>query len=161
MIRRAPREQNFTVLPNAALDDERLSFRARGVLAHILSKPDHWHTNARQLAAHAPEGRYAINAAMRELKEVGYAKLETTRSPDGLFVKEWLIADEPCWSPATTVQLSDPRSPDPRSVDRLVSTEEQELNRTTGDETGNQPTREDQLAHLRAVKQELRHVGGT
>ncbi|RIK03508.1 MAG: replication protein, partial [Acidobacteria bacterium] len=42
-IRRGPRlADNFTILSNAAINDGRLSFRARGVLMWLLSKPADW-----------------------------------------------------------------------------------------------------------------------
>ncbi|PQP24184.1 helix-turn-helix domain-containing protein [Rhodococcus opacus] len=76
-VRRGPRKQrDFTILDNAALCDERLSFRARGVLAFILSKPDGWRTNSESLARVAKEGRDAIRSALRELKEAGYIVYE-------------------------------------------------------------------------------------
>lgn len=161
MIRRAPRERDFTVLPNAALEDERLSYRARGVLAYILSKPDHWKTNSEQLAHGGREGRDAIRTALGELQTAGYAMLVKDRKPDGTFLKEWVIADSPTdWKSASKAWKPDVGSPDVGDLGPLVSTEEQELNRKAGVSDGNQPTTEDQLANLRAVKNELRHVGG-
>jgi hypothetical protein len=51
MIVRTPRiERDFTVLPNRALRDPYLSYRARGVLAYVLSMPDNWRTSAETLA---------------------------------------------------------------------------------------------------------------
>lgn len=79
-VRRGPRKQeHFTILDNAALNDERLSFRARGVLAYILSKPADWRTTSACLARVAKEGRDAIRAALNELKDAGYVVYEKIR----------------------------------------------------------------------------------
>ncbi|MDF3309728.1 replication protein [Rhodococcus sp. T2V] len=79
-VRRGPRKQDhFTILDNAALNDERLSFRARGVLAYILSKPADWRTTSASLARVAKEGRDAIRAAINELKDAGYIVYEKIR----------------------------------------------------------------------------------
>ena len=79
-VRRGPRKQDhFTILDNAALNDDRLSFRARGVLAYILSKPADWRTTSVALARVAKEGRDAIRAALNELKEAGYVVYEKIR----------------------------------------------------------------------------------
>ncbi|MHA4848744.1 helix-turn-helix domain-containing protein [Rhodococcus sp. MSC1_016] len=81
-VRRGPRKaDHFTILDNAALGDERLSFRARGVLAFILSKPADWRTSAESLARAAKEGRDAIRTALRELKDAGYIVYEKIQDP--------------------------------------------------------------------------------
>lgn len=80
-IQRGPRRaDNFTILSNAVLNDARLSFRARGVLMWLLSKPADWRTRSESIAAQSPkEGREAIRTAMRELEEYGYLVREKVR----------------------------------------------------------------------------------
>ncbi|RKT09464.1 hypothetical protein BX285_6559 [Streptomyces sp. 1114.5] len=39
-IHRSVSERDFAVLPNAVLQNRRLSFTARGLLADLLSRPD-------------------------------------------------------------------------------------------------------------------------
>jgi len=73
-LRKHRHDRNFTVLDNPLLDDERLSLRARGLLALLLSKPDDYPVNATNIAQRTKEGRDAIEAAIRELIEVGYAR---------------------------------------------------------------------------------------
>ena len=59
-IRRGQRaSDNFAQIANACLQDERLSFRARGVLASMLSRPPGWTTSAER-------------SALRELEKFGY-----------------------------------------------------------------------------------------
>lgn len=70
-IRVASRSR-YTVISNAAINDARLSFRARGVLVWLLAKPDDWTTSAEALASQATEGRDAVRSAMRELANAGY-----------------------------------------------------------------------------------------
>lgn len=86
-IRRGPRRtSNFTTLSNAVINDSRLSFRARGVLMWLLSKPADWRTLSVSIAAQSPrEGRDSIRTAMRELEEFGYLTRERVRDTGGRF----------------------------------------------------------------------------
>lgn len=72
-IRRGQRaSDNFAQISNQALQDERLTYRARGILASLLSRPPGWTTSAERIAAAGGEGRDAVKVAMRELEKFGY-----------------------------------------------------------------------------------------
>ncbi|MGF0173145.1 hypothetical protein ACQF36_22380 [Streptomyces sp. Marseille-Q5077] len=73
----------FTVLPTATLEDSRLSFRARGILAFLIAKPDSWRVRAESIAAAGKEGVEAVKTALRELKDHGYYRVVTERLKDG------------------------------------------------------------------------------
>jgi hypothetical protein len=73
----------FARLDNAFLQDGRLSFRARGVLAYVLSQPDDWSHSAERLAVATTEGEKAIVSALSELEEFGYSWLEKHRGNRG------------------------------------------------------------------------------
>lgn len=96
MIRRSRRPtEHFTILRNDVLRDTRLSFRARGLLAAILSRPDNWTIRSNQLCLEGKEGRDAIRSALSELAEYGYLHVEKVRMPDGTFATEQVIFDYP------------------------------------------------------------------
>lgn len=84
-IRRGPRlADNFTVLSNSVINDDRLSFRARAVLIWLLSKPADWCIRSEAIAAQSPaEGREAIRTAMRELASLGYLVREKIQDERG------------------------------------------------------------------------------
>lgn len=74
----------YVVLPNAAATDKRLSFRARGLLAYMLSRPPSWRFNAERLARETDgEGREAVRTAMRELSTAGYYRCTRVQTPAG------------------------------------------------------------------------------
>ena len=83
-IRRGPRRTDqFTILSNDVVNDSRLSFRARGVLIWLLSKPADWRTRSESIAAQSnKDGRDSIRSAMRELAALGYLVREKSQDPE-------------------------------------------------------------------------------
>ena len=80
-IVRGPRAaDNFTTISNAALRDERLSWKARGLLAYLLSMATGWETSVRRLATVAPDGKSAVETALAELEACGYLERVQTRA---------------------------------------------------------------------------------
>lgn len=79
-IRRGPRRSdNFSIIYNDVINDVRLSFRARGVLIWLLSKPADWSARSQAIADQSPDGRESVRTAMRELQRVGYLVIEKVR----------------------------------------------------------------------------------
>ena len=83
MIERAPRSRSFTVLDNQVLNDPALSWGAKGLLAFILSKPDHWRTDRDHLARQGPDGEKTVRGLLRELEAAGYLTRQRHRDPRG------------------------------------------------------------------------------
>lgn len=100
-VRRGPRlAANFTILSNDIIADERLSFRARGVLIWLLSKPDDWRTRADSIAAQSSkEGRDAIRSALRELADLGYLVREKIQNELGQWITIQTIYERPVTDP--------------------------------------------------------------
>ncbi|MFJ3790437.1 hypothetical protein [Kitasatospora sp. NPDC090091] len=94
-IHRSAHARNFTVLPNVLLQDRRLSFTARGLLADLLSRPDGWREDGRQMADTSPHGRGAVRRTLRELTDAGYYRVERVRMPDGTLRSEAHVYDTP------------------------------------------------------------------
>lgn len=85
---------NFTTLPNAALRDPELSYRAVGILAHILSLKDGSPVSAESLAAAHREGRDAVASALRELTAGGYYRATRQQAARGRWQTIIEVADE-------------------------------------------------------------------
>lgn len=95
-IVRSPRpESGWTVLSNDVIRDSALSYRARGVLASILSRPDNWRTTAEALTREGREGREAIRTALTELESAGYLRRERVRHADGTIRTVTTVYDRP------------------------------------------------------------------
>jgi len=85
IIRIRKRETPYVIMDKTGLEDPRLSFRAKGLLAYLLSRPDNWTPNRDQLASVSREGVAAVRAAMTELQEAGYFERKRERRDDGTF----------------------------------------------------------------------------
>jgi hypothetical protein len=85
-IERSERRYRFTDVDNVTVEDERLSFKALGLLTYILSKPDHWITHRDQLANSHADGEHAVASALRELEHHGYIERHRERGEGGRFV---------------------------------------------------------------------------
>jgi len=85
----------FTVLPNDAIRNPALSFRAVGVLAHLLSLPDGAKVDSATLAGAHREGRDAVRAAYKELEAHGYYRRHILRLPDGTLRTEVVVSSTP------------------------------------------------------------------
>jgi hypothetical protein len=95
-IIRSPRlESNFSVISNSVIRDNRLSYRARGVLLEILSRPDNWRVSGDSLARSGKEGRDAILTALKELRDCGYIRTVVERLPNGTFETKNFVFDTP------------------------------------------------------------------
>ncbi|MDH6141498.1 hypothetical protein P3T35_003517 [Kitasatospora sp. GP30] len=94
-IHRSEQLRRFTVLPNGLLQDRRLSFTARGLLVDLLSRPDGWREDGRQMADSSPQGRGAVQRALKELAAAGYYRVERVRRADGTIRSEAHVFDRP------------------------------------------------------------------
>lgn len=87
MIYRVVKKQNFVVLDKAFLNDGQLSWKAKGLLAYMLSLPDDWHFRLADLATRSKCGREATASILAELIEAGYLQKVQKRAKDGKFGK--------------------------------------------------------------------------
>lgn len=80
-IVRGPRAaDHFTIISNGALRDERLTWKARGLLAYLLSMDTGWITSVRRLAEVGPDGTTAVESALKELEAFGYLERHQSRA---------------------------------------------------------------------------------
>ena len=89
VIRVRKRPNNFVMLDKTFLEDDRLSFKAKGILAYLLSKPDNWKVIVGNLVKFSKDGKSAVYAGLKELKECGYYVKTPIRNEDGTRISRW------------------------------------------------------------------------
>lgn len=67
-----PIKSSFVQVPNRWARDERLSHKARGILAELMTHTVGWEVSIESIARQGPEGRDAISSGVRELEALGY-----------------------------------------------------------------------------------------
>lgn len=88
--------ENFSILSNAMLRDTRLTFKARGLLAYMLSHAGRWNMTVKSVATINGVGQDQVRSALSELEALGYARRERARNDDGtLGGVDWFISDAP------------------------------------------------------------------
>lgn len=104
IVRTHRKKRNFSTLDNSAPNDIALSYRAKGILWYLLTKPEDWTVRMTDIVKHSPkEGRDAVKSAFKELEDHGYAIRKKVKNEKGHFdwetnifetkedAKEWAI----------------------------------------------------------------------
>ena len=96
-IRRSPKNKDnpFVMIDRRLLDDTRLTLRAKGLMAYILSRPDNWEVNVQHLIRQAKDGRDAHYAVLRELISLGYCERIITRVDGKISSVDYEIIENP------------------------------------------------------------------
>lgn len=85
----------FTIISNSWLRDSRLSMRAKGLLAYILTHTSGHRLTTEQMVAESTDGRDAIRAGLNELQLAGYLIRQQHRGDGGKIVSVDFILQEP------------------------------------------------------------------
>lgn len=101
MIIRNKRPERYAIIPNDAVQNHALSFKARGILAYLLSQPDHWTISSNALAGMAAQdGREAIRTGLVELEQAGYLVRRRVQDPNtGRWGWHQVLYDRPVRNP--------------------------------------------------------------
>jgi hypothetical protein len=100
-------DDNFVIVPRPTIRDDRLSFRARGLLTFLLDLPEGWDIRASWLAKQGKEGEEAVYTALRELRTFGYYRVELRKGEGGRWISGTAIRKRPSplWAAQYAVEL--------------------------------------------------------
>jgi hypothetical protein len=110
LIIRSEHRDRFVVISKVPLEDTRLSWKARGLHAYLLSKPDGWVVVISHLVSQSPDGKTAVVSALNELERYGYISRGRTDRVSGKFSTSYTqVFEEPRKSPDETECENQPR----------------------------------------------------
>ena len=75
------KKENFTTIHNNLILDESISWKAKGILIYMLSKPAGWKYKSSEIAKNATDGRDSVRNGLKELVENGY--ISRQKNSDG------------------------------------------------------------------------------
>lgn len=95
IIRSNP-ETGFTKISNALLQDKRISYETRGLLAELLSRPDDWEITVLSIVKSGPAGRDKVYRMIKEAEKFGHLGVRRDRRDDGTLLKQrYMVSDDP------------------------------------------------------------------
>jgi hypothetical protein len=138
-IRRAARRHRFVIIDQAAVEDARLSWAARGLLAYLLSRPDDWRVLINDLKKRGNLGRDGIYTLLRELRCAGYVRFKRNRDAQGRMRGGTYIVSEVPHADWPEVDGPNPDAPHSMNPGALPNTEEKSRPTTTTKPTNTRP----------------------
>lgn len=94
-IVRVIKSKDYTTICNRIFKDRRLSLKAKGLLAMLLSLSDHWELSIKGLEVILKEGRTSIRSTMNELIENGYVERQQIRENNKFIGVDYIVFELP------------------------------------------------------------------
>jgi Mn-dependent DtxR family transcriptional regulator len=88
-------KNRYGTVPNALLNSDQISFKAKGIYAYIQSKPDDWDFSVERISSQVKEGKPSIAAALKELENAGYLSRIRYQAEFGYWVSEYVLHEFP------------------------------------------------------------------
>lgn len=92
---RVEKNKNYSVINNEFLKRDDLSWKAKGILAYVLSLPNDWIINIDEVMNHATEGKAAFRSGWNELVEAGYIERNPIREKQRIKYWETIVKEKP------------------------------------------------------------------
>lgn len=74
---------NFVTVHKNFIHDNKISWKAKGILLYLLSRPDDWQVYETELVKHTSDGLSSLKSGIKELEEIGYIRRTRKRDDKG------------------------------------------------------------------------------
>ncbi len=103
-------DDHFTQIPNSWLRDDRLTFKARGLLGLVMSHSTGWTLSINSIAEQNLEGKDAIRSAIAELQKFGYLSRDQLNE-FGRFGEAMWVTHDPSENPTSENPMTENPTP--------------------------------------------------
>lgn len=87
---------NFVTVHKSFIHDDNLSWKAKGILLYLLSRPDDWQVYETELNKHSSDGRDSLRTGIKELEQAGYIHRTRKRNEKGQLKEyEYQVFEQP------------------------------------------------------------------
>ncbi|QDH23494.1 DnaD domain protein [Saccharibacillus brassicae] len=98
-IYRITKQENYVVMDRRFLHNNKLSLKAKGLLAYVLTLPDDWKFHIEELAKHSTDGEKGLRSGWKELIENGYVNRVPIREGQRIAYWETQVFEHPSLNP--------------------------------------------------------------
>ena len=112
------RKREYAIISKSFLQDNKLSLKAKGLLAFMMSVPPDWDYSLAGLAACNKDGLVSVRSALQELEDNFYVKLTKVRNEKGQIVDmQYDVSDEPVFGNRIEEKpfLENPKADNPKT----------------------------------------------
>lgn len=112
-IIRVKKDKNhpYLIMNKTGLNDKRLSLKAKGLLCYLLSKPDNWYIDTKELTSNNSNGLKSILSTINELVHFSYIQKLQLRNNNGQYQNyNYLVFENP-YSPNPIKTTTSPKRP--------------------------------------------------
>jgi len=95
VIVRTHRSSHYVTLGLTAVEDPRLSYKAKGLHTYLISRPPEWKIYYHDLLARATDGKDSVTSGIKEIKKYGYLRIKLVREKGRIIGTVWHVYEEP------------------------------------------------------------------
>lgn len=135
MIFRVTKDKNnpYVIVNKTFINDASLSWKAKGILLYLLSKPDHWQVYEKDIVNHGKDGRDAVRSALRELIKEGYITRVRNRDEKGrLTTSEYVVSEVSAKDGKSNIGKSNIGKSNTTNNNNILSNDSNEYNNDNG-----------------------------
>lgn len=104
-------KRDFTTIPNALINDNELTDRARFLFCYMAAKPDDWKFYQSKISYDLQLSIETIRKYISELEESGWLSREVVRSEGKFDSYDYTLNNSPCRKNTDTVKSHDGKKP--------------------------------------------------